>query len=47
MERAIVSFGLDGDFAGIGELDRIADEIDQDLGQAAAVTVRFELGALP
>jgi hypothetical protein len=32
-----VRFCLDGDFAGIGELDGIADEIDQDLGQAAAV----------
>ena len=39
MERAIVRFGLDGDFARIGELNRVADEIDQDLGQAAAVTV--------
>jgi len=47
MERAIVRFGLDGDFAGIRELNRVADKIDQDLGQAAAVTVRFELGALP
>ena len=35
----MVRFGLDGDFPGIGELDRIADEIDQDLGQAAAVAV--------
>ena len=39
MERAVVSFGLDGDFAGIGKFDRIADQIDEDLGQAAAVTV--------
>src|SRR5215470_5009362 len=39
MERAIVRFSLDGNFAGIGELNRVADEIDQDLGQAAAVTV--------
>src|SRR6516162_9274257 len=39
MERAIIGFGLDGNFAGIGELDGVADEIDQDLGQAAAVTV--------
>jgi len=37
MERAIVGFGLDGDLAGIGELDGVADEIDQNLRQAAAV----------
>ena len=30
-------FGLDGDFAGIGELDGIADEINQHLGQAPAI----------
>src|SRR5215471_12969042 len=39
MECAIVRLGLDGDFAGIGELDGVADEIDQDLRQAAAVAV--------
>src|SRR6516165_10202536 len=39
IERAIISFGLDSDFAGIGELNRVADEIDQHLRQAAAVTV--------
>ena len=39
MERAIVRFSLDGDFACIGELNRIGDEIDQHLRQAAAVTV--------
>jgi len=39
MERAIVRFSLDGDFAGIGELDGVADEIDQDLRQAAAIAV--------
>jgi hypothetical protein len=32
-----VRFCLDGDFAGIGELDGIADEIDQDLRQAPSV----------
>ena len=41
MERAVVRFGLDGDFAGVSELNRIADEIDQDLRQAAAVTVAW------
>src|SRR6516164_1538057 len=39
MERAVVSFRLDGDLASIGELDGVADQIDQDLGQAAAVAV--------
>src|SRR6516164_1067358 len=39
MERAVVRFGLYGDFARIGELNGIADEIDQNLRQAAAVTV--------
>src|SRR6516164_3769955 len=39
MERAVVSFSLDGDFAGVGELNGVANEVDQDLGQAAAVTV--------
>jgi hypothetical protein len=39
-----VLFCLDGDFAGIGELDGVADEINQDLGQAAAVaTARGQL----
>jgi hypothetical protein len=31
MERAIVSFGLNGDFAGISELNGVADEIDEHL----------------
>src|SRR5215472_9799204 len=45
MKRAIVRFGLDGDLAGIGELDGVADEINQDLGQAAAVTMtRWQFG---
>src|SRR6516225_7972421 len=39
MERAVVSFGLNGDFAGIGELDRVADQIDQNLRQAAAISM--------
>src|SRR5262249_21155924 len=37
MERAIISFGLDGDLAGIGELNGVADEIDQDLRQTTAI----------
>ena len=41
MERAVVSFGLNGDFAGIGELDRVADEIDQHLRQATAVAAAW------
>src|SRR5215831_11007737 len=39
MERAVISFGLNSDLARIGELDGVADQIDQDLGQAATVTV--------
>src|SRR6516165_7389090 len=39
MERAVVSFGLDGDLARIGELDGIANEIDQHLRQAAAISM--------
>ena len=35
----IIRFGLDRHFASIGELNRVADEIDQNLRQAAAVTV--------
>jgi hypothetical protein len=41
IECAIVRFGLNGDFARIGELDGVADEIDQDLGQAASVAPRL------
>jgi signal transduction histidine kinase len=33
-----VRFGLDGDFTGIGELDGVADKIDQNLRQAAAIS---------
>src|SRR6516165_5851214 len=39
MKRPVVRFGLDGNFARISELDGVADKIDQDLRQAAAVTV--------
>ena len=39
MERAVISFGLNGDLASIGELDGVADEIDQNLRQATPVTV--------
>jgi hypothetical protein len=41
MKCAIIGFGLDGDFTGIGELNGIADEIDQDLRQAAAVAAAW------
>src|SRR6516165_5930139 len=44
MKRAIVRFRLDGDFASVGELNRVADEIDEYLRQAAAVaTARRQL----
>src|SRR5215467_2058422 len=39
MECAVVRFGLNGDLASIGELDGVADQIDQHLRQAATVTV--------
>src|SRR5262249_5513069 len=39
IECAIVRFGLDRDFARIGELDGVANEIDQDLRQAPSVAV--------
>src|SRR5262249_12140059 len=46
MKRSVVRFGLDGDFARIGELDRVADQIDQHLRQAPAVTVaRWQVGS--
>ena len=38
LERAVVRSCFDHDFTRIGELDGIADEIDQDLRQAAAIT---------
>src|SRR5262249_23592392 len=42
---AIIRFDLDGDFAGISELNSIADEIDQARRQAAAVaTARWQVG---
>src|SRR5262249_2346378 len=36
-KRAIIRFGLDGDFTGIGELDGVTDQIDQNLCQSATV----------
>src|SRR6516165_1008068 len=39
MERAVVSFGFNGYFGGLGELDLVADDIDQDLRQAAAISM--------
>src|SRR6516164_8727482 len=46
MKRPVVRFGLDGNFARISELNRVADKIDQDLGQAAAVAAaRWQLGS--
>ena len=39
MECAVVRFCLDGDLARIRELNGVANEIDQDLRQAATVTV--------
>src|SRR6516165_640960 len=46
MKRPVVRFGLDGNFARIGELNGVADKIDQDLRQAAAVAAaRWQLGS--
>src|SRR5260370_16630605 len=39
MERAIIRFGLDSDFAGIGEVDGVADKVDQNLRQTPPVAV--------
>jgi len=39
MECVVVRFCLDGDLARIRELNGVANEIDQDLRQAATVTV--------
>src|SRR6516164_3054300 len=39
IECAIIRFGLNGDFACVGELDRIAYEIDQDLSQAPPIAM--------
>src|SRR6516165_9050013 len=39
MERAIVRVSLDGHLAGVRELDGIADKIDQNLRQAAAISM--------
>src|SRR6516164_3679639 len=41
MERAVVRFGLDGNFARISELDGVANKIDQHLRQASAVTMAW------
>src|SRR6516162_8844820 len=41
MKRPALRFCLDSDFAGIGELNSITDEIDQDLGQAPAVATAW------
>jgi hypothetical protein len=43
MECAIVRFGLNGDFASIGELDRVADQIDQNVAEGDRKTVRAGL----
>ena len=39
MECAIVRISLDGHFTGVGELDGVADKINEDLGQAPPVAV--------
>src|SRR6516165_5007454 len=39
MERTVVRFGLDGDLARIRELNGVADKIDQNLRQAAAISM--------
>jgi hypothetical protein len=41
MKRPVVRFSLDGNFADISELNRIADEIDEDLRQAATVATAW------
>ena len=40
VKRPVVSFGLNSDFARIGEFDGVADEVDQHLRQAAAIPMR-------
>src|SRR6516164_1175818 len=45
MKRAVVGFSLNRHLADVRELDGVADEINQDLGQAAAVTMtRWQFG---
>jgi hypothetical protein len=45
---SLFGFRLDDDFPRIGELNCVADEINQNLGQTAAVTVaRRGSGAIP
>src|SRR6516164_5734981 len=39
MKRSVVRFGLDGDLARIRELNGVADKIDQNLRQAAAISM--------
>src|SRR5262249_31875280 len=41
MKRPVVRFGLDGNFARISELDGVANKIDQNLRQSAAVTMAW------
>src|SRR6516225_10461096 len=41
MKRPVVRFGLDGHFAGISELDGVANKIDQNLRQSSAVTMAW------
>src|SRR5262249_13088450 len=41
MKRPVVRFSLDGNFARIGELDRVANKIDQNLRQSSAVTMAW------
>src|SRR6516225_9298516 len=46
MERAILRIRFDGHFACVGELNRIADEVDQDLRQAPSVAAaRRQIGS--
>jgi hypothetical protein len=46
MERAVIRFRLDGDFAGISEFDRVAHQIDQDLRQATTVSTSWPASIL-
>src|SRR6516165_1640184 len=46
MERAILGIRFDGHFACVGELNGVADKIDQNLRQAATVSVaRRQIGS--
>src|SRR6516162_4817704 len=45
MKRAVVGFSLNSHLADVRELDGVADEINQDLRQSAAVTMtRWQFG---